>query len=86
MQVLTLGMERVKDTIVKSDRFASRERYIPENDATVRAFEGLTLEDSIIFGKVPEKVVIEENDVSLREYSWRTKTGHFLDQRCNRIL
>jgi len=65
MQVLTLGMERVKDTIVKNldiDLLPVKGIY-QKNDATVRAFEGLTLEDSIIFGEVPEKVVIEENDV-----------------------
>ena len=88
MQVLTLGMERVKDTIVKIliDLLPVKGIY-QKNDATVRAFEGLTLEDSIIFGEVPEKVVIEENDVKFCvNIAGGQKTGHFLDQRCNRIL
>lgn len=88
MQVLTLGMERVKETIVKIlvDLLPVKGIY-QKNDIAVRSIEGLSMVDELLFGEVPEEVVIDENGVRFYvNIAGGQKTGHYLDQRCNRAL
>lgn len=88
MQVLTLGMERVKETIAKIlvDLLPVKGIY-QKNDIAVRSIEGLSMVDELLFGEVPEEVVIDENGVRFYvNIAGGQKTGHYLDQRCNRAL
>jgi len=88
MQVLTLGMERLKETIVGIivDLLPVKGIY-QKNDIAVRSIEGLSMVDELLFGEVPDEVIINENGVQFYvNISGGQKTGHYLDQRCNRAL
>jgi len=88
MQVLTLGMERVKEMVTKIlvDLLPVKGIY-QKNDIAVRSIEGLSMVDELLFGEVPEEVVIDENGVRFYvNIAGGQKTGHYLDQRCNRTL
>jgi len=88
MQVLTLGMERLKEAIVGIivDLLPVKGIY-QKNDIAVRSIEGLSMVDELLFGEVPDEVIINENGVQFYvNISGGQKTGHYLDQRCNRAL
>ncbi|MBO7156821.1 MAG: class I SAM-dependent rRNA methyltransferase, partial [Clostridia bacterium] len=56
------------------------------SDVNVRLKEGLKLETGILYGEVPEKVIIEENGIKLAvDVRNGQKTGYFLDQKENRL-
>ena len=59
---------------------------LARNDAKVRSLEGLPLEVRPLFGRVPERVVVQEGRVryGVDLYAGQ-KTGAFLDQRENRL-
>jgi len=88
LQTLTLGVDRFKEIIVRVliDLFPVKGIY-HKNDVPVRAIEGLSQEDCLLFGEVPDEVIIEENSVKFCvNIAGGQKTGHFLDQRRNRAL
>lgn len=88
MQILTLGMERLKEAIVGVivDLLPVKGIY-QKNDIAVRSIEGLPMVDELLFGEVPDEVIINENGVQFYvNISGGQKTGHYLDQRCNRAL
>lgn len=86
IQSLTLGIEQRKDLIVK----ALIEIFNPigiyeRSDVGIREKEGLELFKGILYGKIPEKIEIKENDIKmLVDAMGGQKTGHFLDQKENR--
>ncbi|MDI3257330.1 MAG: class I SAM-dependent rRNA methyltransferase [Kyrpidia sp.] len=86
VQVLALGMERLWPLV----REALLEQVAPRgillrNDVPVRQKEGLPLEVKRDYGRVPERVDIEENGLIFGVDVWRgQKTGYFFDQRENR--
>jgi 23S rRNA (cytosine1962-C5)-methyltransferase len=87
MQVLTAGIERVKQIIVNALLSLTSPSGIYErSDSVTRELEGLEKTTTILFGdSVPGSIIINENDfkfaVNLKEGQ---KTGFFLDQRRNR--
>ena len=88
LQVLTVGIERRLDAVCEQlvaltgigDVFA-------RDDSPVRRLEGLPERVGALRGKPPDAVVVREGGLKL-EVNLRAgqKTGHFLDQRENRIL
>lgn len=57
---------------------------LARNDATARKREGLDTGSRVLFGEVPESVVVREAEVRYRADLWGgQKTGGFLDQREN---
>lgn len=87
MQCLSLGIDRRKamitDCLVKL--FAPRGIY-ERSDAAVRSKEGLTDCCGVLYGDVPDKVIIDENGVKMAvDVKYGQKTGYFLDQKENRF-
>jgi 23S rRNA (cytosine1962-C5)-methyltransferase len=88
LQLLSAGMNSRREQIIA----ALREVFQPlgiiaRNDAAVRKLEGLDEKIELLWGDIPETVVMEENgftfEVNLREGQ---KTGGFLDQKQNHLL
>ena len=86
LQILCLGMERVKGDIVDAWAQELSPRGIYErNDVPVRELEGLTQQTGLLFGEVPDRVEMQENGVRfLVDVKEGQKTGFFLDQKENR--
>ncbi|MDE6613983.1 MAG: class I SAM-dependent rRNA methyltransferase, partial [Clostridia bacterium] len=87
VQLLSLGIEKNKDVIIKAlvDLFNPRGIY-ERSDVLVREKEGLPLRKGKIYGDFDTKVVIEENGLKmLVDLENGQKTGYFLDQKENRF-
>lgn len=86
VQFLSLGMEIRKQMIVEIlvDIFKPLGIY-ERSDVSVRIKEGLKEQKGLLYGSVPEKVMIEENGIKLYvDIINGQKTGYFLDQKENR--
>lgn len=87
IQILSLGMEKIKDDIIS----ALIEVFNPcgiyeRSDAAVRKKEGLPLFKGKIYGEFDPRVTIEENGLKMiADLENGQKTGYFLDQKENRM-
>ena len=87
-QFLTLGMEVRKDMIID----ILKEEFNPlgiyeRSDVSVREKEGLKEQKGILFGEVPDHIIIEENGLKINvDIINGQKTGYFLDQQANRDM
>lgn len=88
MQILTMGMERLRDTMVDIILEEMRPESVYErSDHAGRSAEGLGEVCRTVFGTTPEDVEIQEDGVRfLVDVRHGQKTGFFLDQRENRRL
>jgi 23S rRNA (cytosine1962-C5)-methyltransferase len=86
VQILTAGMERVREVILEVARRVLQPRAIYErNDAPPRKLEGLELRKGYAWGTGETGLWIREGDLSFFvEVAEGQKTGFFLDQRENR--
>jgi len=86
IQILTAGMERLRDVIVDVLRRLLGPRAIYErSDASARKLEGLELRKGFVWGTGETGVWIREGDLFFFvEVAVGQKTGFFLDQRENR--
>src|SRR2546428_11108324 len=87
-QLLSAGLERVRDDVVAGIRAALEpDGILFRNDAAIRRHERLPLEVVTADGVVPDTIEVAEHGVRYRAAP-RTgqKTGAFLDQRENRVL
>lgn len=85
IQVLSLGIDLRKDMFIKIlvEIFNPKGIY-ERSDVSVRKKEGLQLFKGVIYGDVPEKVIIKENELSMEiDIINGQKTGSFLDQQEN---
>ena len=85
IQTLDQGMDRAKDEIVRClvEQFAPR-AVVERNDAKVRQRESLPLVSGVLFGDLPERILIHMNGLELEaDLLHGQKTGVFLDQREN---
>ncbi len=87
IQILTLGMEKQKDTITGLlDEMLAPSVIVLRNDSRTRILEGLSLEKKIVKGRLDTLPVIREGEALLEvDPLSGQKTGSFLDQRENRI-
>lgn len=86
VQFLALGMEVRKEMIVDIlvDIFKPKGIY-ERSDVSVRTKEGLKETKGLLYGEVPDTVIIEENGIKLEiDIINGQKTGYFLDQKENR--
>jgi len=88
MQVLSAGAEIWREVVADSLMKVTGAKGIFErSDVDVRTLEGLEPRTGILRGEVPEKIVIEENQlqffVNLQNGQ---KTGFYVDQRRNRQM
>lgn len=85
-QFLSLGINMRKDLIVEClvELFAPRGIY-ERSDVAVRKKEGLEEQTGVLFGEVPDRVIIVENGIKMAvDVKCGQKTGYFLDQKENR--
>ena len=88
VQVTTLGMEVLKEKVVRALVEVVEPKGIYEKSTVqVRELEGLPLLEQLLYGDIPEKVVIAENGIRFNvQIVGGQKTGYFLDQRENKLL
>jgi len=86
IQILALGMERWRETIVAALEEIFRPRGIYERgDERVRELEGLPQQKGFVRGEFPTRFTITENGLQMIvDVASGQKTGHYLDQRLNR--
>ena len=86
LQCLALGMERFKQDIIDALVEEMHPRGIWErNDVPVRRLEGMELCAGLLYGEVPDRVLMTENNVQFWvDVKEGQKTGFFLDQKENR--
>jgi 23S rRNA (cytosine1962-C5)-methyltransferase len=86
IQILTAGMERLRDEVVGALRRVVGPRAIYErSDVSARKLEGLELRRGFAWGTADTGVWIKEGDLAFFvEVAAGQKTGFFLDQRENR--
>ncbi|MCX7919092.1 MAG: class I SAM-dependent rRNA methyltransferase [bacterium] len=86
MQILTAGMEVWQQTIID----LLIELYQPNciylrNDSPFRTLEGLSLESKLIYGTVPDPLIIQQDGLKFKvDIAHGQKTGFFFDHRDNR--
>lgn len=88
MQVSTLGMEKIKDRMLDWLKQLLKPAFIYEKSLIPsRKEEGLSEFEGLLFGKLQEPVMVEENGLRFNIYLTESqKTGFFLDQREMRQL
>ncbi|WP_055107413.1 class I SAM-dependent rRNA methyltransferase [Paenibacillus ihumii] len=86
VQLLTLGMDRCRDSIVEALVSILQPAGIYErSDVSVRAMEGLEEVKGPLYGNPPRHVTVTENGLLIQVDIWQgQKTGYFFDQRENR--
>lgn len=86
LQTLSLGMDRMKDTICDALEDLLKPRCIVErNESALREREGLPMRSGVLRGEAPERVGIVEADLRFEvRLMGGHKTGFYFDQRENR--
>ncbi len=86
LQCLALGMERFRQDVVDALVEELHPAGIWErNDVPVRKLEGLEMKTGLLYGTVPDRILMEENGIRLWvDVKEGQKTGFFLDQKENR--
>lgn len=86
-QFLSLGIDKQKDKIVDCLVGIFNPKGIYErSDVAVRSKEGLDERTGVIYGEVPDKIVVTENGLKMSvNVKNGQKTGYFLDQKENRL-
>lgn len=82
IQTLSQGTEKLKETFVEILREEfSPTAIIERNDVKVRMRENLPMQSGLLFGEVPDEIIIEQDGVKFYIAPMEgQKTGSFLDQ------
>jgi 23S rRNA (cytosine1962-C5)-methyltransferase len=88
VQMLSAGLEKNREALIEALKESFKpEGIIARNDSGLRALEGLEEKTEVLFGKVPEKITIEEGGCKFyADLAGGQKTGFFFDQRENRAV
>ena len=88
LQVNSAGMQAMLPAIIAALVALLEPRAIfARNDSPVREHEGLELENELVYGELPDPVVLEENGLSfVTDIAAGQKTGWYFDQRDNRAF
>ena len=87
MQCMSLGIDQRKNMLVQClvELFNPKGIY-ERSDSSVRSKEGLEPYSGLIYGEVPDEIIIEENGIKMSvDVKNGQKTGYFLDQKENRL-
>ena len=87
LQCLSLGVDKRKEWAAEAlaDLFSPKGIYL-RGDVAVRQKEGLPLENAVLYGDVPDKIIVRENGLAMSvDVKNGQKTGYFLDQKENRF-
>ena len=86
VELLSLGMDQRRKLLVNAlvKLFSPKGIYL-RGDAPVRKKEGLPIENGVLYGEVPDKILVTENGLRMSvDVKNGQKTGYFLDQKENR--
>lgn len=86
-ECLSLGVDQRKQTIAEAlvSLYSPKGIYM-RGDAAVRKKEGLPLENEVLYGEIPERILVKENGLTMSvDVKNGQKTGYFLDQKENRF-
>ena len=86
VQITTAGVERQKEPLIEVLVELLQPRAILlKNDNPQRQLEGLSMETELIYGELPEQLIIEENNAHYKiDILKGQKTGWFFDHRSSR--
>ncbi|NOQ15030.1 MAG: methyltransferase domain-containing protein [Methyloprofundus sp.] len=86
VQITTAGIERQKEPLIEVLIELLQPRAILlKNDNPQRQLEGLSMETELIYGELPEQLIIEENNARYKlDVLNGQKTGWFYDHRSSR--
>ncbi|MCR4874275.1 MAG: class I SAM-dependent rRNA methyltransferase [Clostridia bacterium] len=87
VQLLSLGIDQRKQLIIDSlvELFNPKGIY-ERSDVAVRQKEGLSDSTGVLYGEVPDEIIIDENGIKMSvDVKNGQKTGYFLDQKENRF-
>ncbi len=86
VQITTTGIEQRKDAVVAAlVELLNPIAIILKNDNSQRELEGLSLESEVVYGELPETLIIEENGAQFKiDVLNGQKTGWFYDHRSSR--
>ena len=87
VELLSLGMDQRRKLLVNAlvKLFSPKGIYL-RGDAPVRRKEGLPLENKLLRGEIPERILVRENGLTMEvDAVHGQKTGYFLDQKENRF-
>ena len=81
IQCLSLGIhQRKKQIVADMVRLFQPKGIYERSDVGVRSKEGLPLEKGVLYGEVPDEVIIEENGLKMSvDVKNGQKTGYFLE-------
>jgi len=88
VQTSSFGMDINKSLIVEAllKIFPETKGIIEKNNNSARENEGLALNQSVLFGQIPDVIQTVENSIKLSiAIDQGQKTGYFLDQKLNRL-
>lgn len=86
-QVLSAGMEQRIPLIIEAllRVFPEAKGIIEKNTSRLREIEGLELREGVLWGEVPDEILMQENGITFGiNLPQGQKTGYFLDQKLNR--
>jgi 23S rRNA (cytosine1962-C5)-methyltransferase len=86
VQITTAGIERQKEPLVEVlVELLQPKAIFLKNDNPQRELEGLSTDSEVIYGKLPDEVIIEENNTQFKvDVLNGQKTGWFYDHRSSR--
>ena len=86
MQTLSMGMERIRDMLVKLlVEIVAPKGIYERSDVPVRRHEGLEQRAGLLYGEIPDEIDMYENGLLFAiDVKEGQKTGFFLDQKQNR--
>ncbi|MDO9104235.1 MAG: class I SAM-dependent rRNA methyltransferase [Methylovulum sp.] len=86
VQITTAGMEQRKDILFATlVELLAPEAIVLKNDNSQRQLEGLGLESEVVYGAIPDPLIIEENGAQFKiDIVDGQKTGWFYDHRNSR--
>lgn len=88
-EIFSAGFEKIRELIRKAilELNPKTKGILQKNSSIWRQREGLSQSDEILFGEIPDKMLIEENGVKFQvNLIEGQKTGYFYDQRLNRLF
>jgi 23S rRNA (cytosine1962-C5)-methyltransferase len=84
IQTLSQGTEKLKNTFVEILKEYQPTAIIERNDVKVRLRENLPMQTGVLYGAVPDEIIIEQDGLKFYIAPLAgQKTGSFLDQREN---
>ncbi len=86
VQITTAGIDQRKESLFAAlHELLNPEAIILKNDNSQRQQEGLSLESELAYGKLPDPLIIEENNARFKiDIMEGQKTGWFYDHRSSR--